>query len=176
MPAPRGPIPERSEHRRRRNKDGVEVVKGEAGEAWSGIELPAHWDEICHLYYQSVQDSGMAKFFEASDWITLYDALDELNLYKRGGTPVKVSEAAAKKAEDRGELVVEEIVDDVPFWFVIPKRGRSSQMRGAIDAIFARLGMTEGDRRRLRIELERPGNGDAPTTGVVNLDDYRKAL
>lgn len=52
---------------------------------------------------------------------------------------------------------------------------RSSQMRAAIDSILARLAVTDGDRRRLKIELTRDQGGEETPGGeVAVMDDYRK--
>jgi len=52
---------------------------------------------------------------------------------------------------------------------------RSSQMRAAIDSILARLAVTDGDRRRLRIELTRGLEESEGGSGaeVTLLDEYR---
>jgi hypothetical protein len=41
-------------------------------------------------------------------------------------------------------------------------------------ADLARLGVTEGDRRRMRIELERKG-ADEPSASISRMDKYRAA-
>jgi hypothetical protein len=51
---------------------------------------------------------------------------------------------------------------------------RSSQMRSAIDSTLARLAVTDGDRRRLRIELTRGlEEAEAGPAEVAVMDDYR---
>jgi len=72
MARPRGPIPKRSEERRRRNKpEGGEVTKVSAGVAV--VEFPpAHedWHPIAREWYESLQVSGQAVFYEPSDVAT----------------------------------------------------------------------------------------------------------
>lgn len=66
-----GPVPKRSEQRRRRNKpDGGEVTKAAAG---ARAEQPApadDWHPIARDWYVSLGESGQSKFYEASDWQT----------------------------------------------------------------------------------------------------------
>ena len=53
----------------------------------------------------------------------------------------------------------------------------SSMMLAAWNDAAARLLVTEGDRRRVRIELERAGNADADAeAGVTAMDEWRKRL
>jgi hypothetical protein len=68
----RGPIPERSEARRRRNKDdGPELVQAPPGPP---AELPALpepdelWHPIASDWYLSLRESGQSQFYEPSDW------------------------------------------------------------------------------------------------------------
>ncbi|MGW7350957.1 phage terminase small subunit [Streptomyces sp. NPDC054784] len=67
-----GPIPKRSEERRRRNKgDGVEVAQAPSG---APVDLPSlpdpdpNWHEIAVDWYLSLRESGQAAFYEPSDW------------------------------------------------------------------------------------------------------------
>lgn len=62
-----GPVPKRSSERRRRNKGNpVETV-----EAIGAVEVPAadeNWHPIARRWYDSLQESGQARFYEPSDW------------------------------------------------------------------------------------------------------------
>src|SRR4051812_10840484 len=67
----RGPVPERSEARRRRNKtDDVDLVKAPS----SPTDLPelpepdALWHPIATDWYLSLRESGQAAFYQPSDW------------------------------------------------------------------------------------------------------------
>jgi hypothetical protein len=67
MSATRGPIPKRSEERRRRNKgepvDSLLVI--------GDVEVPPpaeSWHPIAADWYASLSMSGQARFFEPSDW------------------------------------------------------------------------------------------------------------
>lgn len=68
----RGPIPKRSEERRRRNKvDGPELVTAPSGPPTELPDLPdpdPNWHEIATDWYLSLRESGQAAFYEPSDW------------------------------------------------------------------------------------------------------------
>jgi hypothetical protein len=67
-----GPIPKRSEERRRRNKvDGPELIQAPAGGPDDLPDLPEPdplWHAIATDWYLSLQESGQAAFYEPSDW------------------------------------------------------------------------------------------------------------
>lgn len=67
-----GPIPKRSEERRRRNKDdGPELIQAPSGQPNDLPELPepdALWHPIAADWYLSLRDSGQSAFYEPSDW------------------------------------------------------------------------------------------------------------
>ena len=71
----RGPIPERSEARRRRNKsDGPDLVQAPNGTPENlPDDLPDPdplWHPIAIDWYLSLRESGQAAFYQPSDWAT----------------------------------------------------------------------------------------------------------
>ncbi|MEV6526878.1 hypothetical protein AB0M43_33600 [Longispora sp. NPDC051575] len=68
MPATRGPIPKRSDQRRRRNAaEPVTTVTPPAEPvAAPPLGFPAH--ELAAAWYASLAESGQALYFEPSDW------------------------------------------------------------------------------------------------------------
>ncbi|WP_405941615.1 hypothetical protein [Streptomyces sp. NBC_00207] len=68
----RGPIPERSEARRRRNKnDDVGLVKAPSAPPAELPDLPEPdelWHPIAKDWYLSLRESGQAAFYQPSDW------------------------------------------------------------------------------------------------------------
>lgn len=68
----RGPIPERSEARRRRNKpDGPGLIQAPSGPPEGLPDLPdpdPGWHEIAADWYLSLRESGQAAFYQPSDW------------------------------------------------------------------------------------------------------------
>lgn len=67
-----GPIPKRSEERRRRNKgDGVELAQAPSGPPPDLPHLPepdGNWHDIATDWYLSLRESGQAAFYQPSDW------------------------------------------------------------------------------------------------------------
>lgn len=55
-------------------------------------------------------------------------------------------------------------------------RPPNGQYVAALNSVMASLLTTEGDRRRVRIELERPRTGSETSAKVTALDDYRTAF
>ena len=86
-----GPIPKRSEERRRRNKgDGPELIQAPAGGPEDLPDLPEPdplWHPIAADWYLSLQQSGQAAFYEPSDWaVARYaaDLMSKVLLSERG--------------------------------------------------------------------------------------------
>ncbi|MDT0267988.1 hypothetical protein RM844_17040 [Streptomyces sp. DSM 44915] len=64
-----GPVPKRSDQRRRRNaSDGPEVVKAPGGAAPDIPPADESWHPIAARWYASLRESGQSQFYEASDW------------------------------------------------------------------------------------------------------------
>lgn len=135
-----GPVPKRSEERRRRNKD-VEIEQ-----VPSGTDLPCQppepseeWHPIAKNWYLSLAESGQAIFYEPSDWTTA----------------VYVAEAMSRNL-DSEKL--------------------SGHLFQAVITASSSLLVTEGDRRRLRLELTRAEVKDTESAGVTALRDYKKSI
>jgi hypothetical protein len=68
----RGPIPKRSEERRRVNKDdGPALIQAPAGSPEDAPDLPDPdplWHPIAADWYLSLRESGQSAFYEPSDW------------------------------------------------------------------------------------------------------------
>ena len=62
-----GPVPKRSEERRRRNSPASERVQTTATEPLAWPEPEPGWHPTATRWYQSLQRSGQAQFFEPSD-------------------------------------------------------------------------------------------------------------
>lgn len=146
-----GPVPKKDAERRRRNKSPeaggstshipaqvVNVDELLVGE----VEVPApgeNWHPIALQIYESVQRSGQVIWMEPSDWSVLYLMCESIS---RDLNPQFVG------LTEEGEPVFESI----------PLKGASLS---AYNKTMASLMMLEGDRRRLRIELERQRRIDA---------------
>lgn len=157
-----GPLPKRDAERRRRNKPDVATVKVDLDVTLaSEVEIPAMpmtaydgdgdlldepvptWHPTAVAWYTSLTRSGQAIFYEQSDWATAYILAEQLSLSMEP-RPIQIGVDADGKPEYRS--------------MVMPMNGASMTafLKGA-----AALMATEGDRRRLRIELDRKSRRDA---------------
>ena len=134
-----GPVPKRSNQRRRRNKTDVDSapVAVRPGEV-RGPECPDELSGLARRWYESLRTSGQSEFYADSDW-----------------TSALIVARAIERFEERP----------------------TAHMLTAILSGFGSLAATEGDRRRLRIELERQTVGDEDEdAAVVALDEYQRRL
>ncbi|WP_378734947.1 hypothetical protein [Nocardia brasiliensis] len=132
-----GPVPKRSDQRRRRNKTGI--TKGAAGQSSEFPEPDEHWHPIARRIWDALSRSGQSTYYEASDWAFAYSLMDDLSAYK----------STSK---------------------------RSAQMLQTIYSAFERLLITEGDRRRARLELERDtSDNEEASAQIAIMERYRKA-
>jgi hypothetical protein len=138
-----GPLPKRDAERTRRNRPenegGISLAKGTA---LGGDPFPAkdHWHPMAIEWYEALQQSGIAAFYERSDWATAMIVAEELTHYFNTSTS-----------------------------------RRSAQMLTALFSMMASLGATEGDRRRMRIELEKP-KPVVDSAKVTAINSYKSKL
>lgn len=116
----RGPVPKRSDRRVRRNKDENQPIEkitaiGSVSAPPLGLDDP---HPMIVDFYDSLQDSAQAQYYEPSDWEFARITLHFLN---------------------------QQIVNKRP----------SAQMYAAINTALSNLLVSEGDRRRVKIEVER---------------------
>lgn len=133
-----GPIPrpesELARPRARKGGDQQAVTKGTRRELhWP--DTPEHWGTLARDLYEGARDSGQEDFYQQSDVAYLTFVLEEMNRYMEPQTYVD---------KETGEAVT-----------YTPKR--SGQMFQALHSSMQALLLTEGDRRRVRVELaEKP--------------------
>lgn len=168
----RGPMPNRSDARRRTNAtsesgESMEVTKvyvdpDELDDVSAVGAPPANedWHDGAVAMYESFKRSAMRGFYEPTDWQTIYMLCDQLS---RHLTPQVLMGPEGAVLDSDGE----------PMMRVIPMPGStmSALLKG-----FANVGATEGDRRRLKIEVERSGEhakGAAPTG--ANVLEFRQS-
>jgi len=183
MAGTRGPVPKKESERRRRNKDAVKVEVVNVDDLLAGeVEIPLPptkwvdeldeagektgeqievdvWHPIAQNVYESVMRSGQVIWMEPSDWSVLYLMCESLS---RDLKPQFVGIGEGEDAE--------------PIYATIPLKGSSLN---AYTKTMASLMMLEGDRRRLRIELERKRRLDAigaEGSNVVDIAATRKEL
>lgn len=136
MSKPRGPVPERSDRRRRANKPEIDIDTAPGASKVRPPEPDAAWHPIALAWYQSLAASGQSFWYQPSDWAE-----------------------AVFLAEVMSEALLNGPING-------PKL--SAILSGS-----SRLMTTEGDRRRMRIELARPVEDEDETAAVVALDGYR---
>lgn len=153
MVASRGPVSKRSEERIRTNApdDGIEITKS-AGAAV--VEVPApdeDWHAVAYDWYLSLDESGQSRFYEPSDWMTAYILAEQLS----------------RLLNPRPTGMFGQDMKEIPM--------SGSDLSGLLKGM-ASLMVTEGDRRRMRLELTRaPDEGELPA-GVVAIGSARSAL
>jgi hypothetical protein len=122
------------------------VTKGEL----MPVKIPnadRDWHPIARRFWNSLKTSGQSDFYQDSDWAFAYSLCDDLSHYKK-------------------PLVDRNGVEYVK---------RSPEMLKAIYTGMERLLVTEGDRRRVRIELTDP-NPEQDDATVLAIADYRADL
>ena len=148
-----GPVPNReadlSRPRARRDPSTV-VTKG----VLRPVTVPdadPEWHPIARNLFDSLKTSGQADFYQDSDWWFAWSLCEDLSHYKEGSKGVD---------KDTGEGY---------------NKPRSGQMLQAILSAMTNLLVTEGDRRRVKIELtEPPPTG--PTAAVTAISDAKSRL
>lgn len=110
---------------------------------------------MARLWYESLAGSGQAAFYEPSDWATAYVIAESMSRDLKP-QPIGVHPETGR-----------------PVRAAIPMRGAS--LSAYLRAMTA-LMVTEGDRRRARLELEReqPSAEEAPDVSWI--DDARARL
>lgn len=154
MAVSRGPVPKRSDQRRHREKPEVPIETA-IGAAEVVVPDPdPDWHPIASRWFVSLAESGQSVFYEPSDWATAFLIAESMS---RDLSPqfVGINEKSGEVEKD-----------------VIPLKGAS--LAAYLKAMSVLL-VTEGDRRRARVELMRPV-GEEDEAGVSELADYRRKL
>lgn len=134
-----GPVPNRSDQRRRRNKVDIDRAPVSVADGVvRGPEAPDGLSGLARKWYESLRTSGQSIYYADSDW-----------------TSALIIARAIEKFEERP----------------------TAHMLTAILSGFGSLAATEGDRRRLRIELERAPEVDVDEeAAVAEIDEWRARL
>jgi hypothetical protein len=147
-------VPKRSDQRRRRNKTEP-ATKALAGGPSKPPPVPRSWHPVARRWFRSLAKSGQSRFYEESDWATAY----------------LLAEAISRELQPQP---VGHTEDGDVIYASLPPKG--SSLAAWLKAMSALL-VTEGDRRRMRLELEAaPAVDPAEEAAVADLDDYRKRL
>lgn len=148
----RGPVPKRDSQRRRLNPPaGGPAEKGQH----VLCEPPkgnTKWHPVARRWFDALAVSGQSYYYQASDWATAELLAEEMSRCLR-------PQYVGLDSEDRPVLYERPLGNSL-----------SAILKGA-QALMA----TEGDRRRLRIELERKPEVGAGGGNVSWLDQARQA-
>lgn len=105
------------------------------------------WHSTAQTWYMSLTRSGQSIFYEASDWATAYLLAEQIDLMLQP-RPVQIGE------DSEGQPVFK--------FMQMPMIG--AQLNAVLKGMSA-LMTTEGERRRVRIELDRKAKRDAIAGG-----------
>ncbi len=153
----RGPVPKRSDQRRRRNAPATAVTPAPTADASAAPEPSPEWHPISLRWYSSLEASGQSRWYEPSDWATAYLIAESIS---RDLSPQYVGVTSGPGSE--------------PVYESIPLKGASL---AAYLKAMSNLLVTEGDRRRASVELQRGVVLDPDEdASVTALADYRDAL
>jgi hypothetical protein len=149
-----GPVPKRSTQRRRRNKPaGGEIDRAEAAGSFTPPKANSKWHPTAKIWFDSLAASGQARYYEPSDWalaIFLAEAMSRELKPQYVGT------------SETGDVIRE----------VLPVKGASisALLKGMTSLL-----ISEGDRRRMRLELERngPAPADRDDPKVARMSEHR---
>lgn len=155
VPGSGGPPPKRSDQRRRTNEPEISIDTSPGAASVAVPPANSRWHPVAKRWYESLAGSGQARYYEPSDWATAYLLAEAIS------RDLKPQPVGADK--ETGEVTMA----------VLPIKGANlvAYLRG-----MTALLVTEGDRRRARLELQRPQPQRADHPGVPNLDDYRDRL
>lgn len=151
-------MPKRSDQRRRRNAPETPIEQAPAYPLAKG-QPPAdeRWHRIAAAWYESLGRSGQSQFYEPSDWATAH----------------LIAESISRDLKPQVVGVHPETGE--PVMATIPLKGAS--LAAYLKAMTALL-VTEGDRRRAGVELQRVRQDPEAEreAGVAQLADYADRL
>lgn len=160
----RGPAPKDGPlHGYRTDNSEVTALTGEfpaGNEPSKGIPLaPDRWHAIARELYNATIESRQAKYYEPSDYLLLFTACEQLS---RGLKP---------------RYVATEVATGEPIYQITPLNG--SELASLLK-LFANLGMTMTDRRRIEVDVRQANTGPSKRAkreqeAVANLAAYREA-
>jgi len=135
-----GPVPKRSDERRRRNKEGGAVEKVDLGVLIAAdVQVPEpneDWHPLAYDWYMSLRSSGQSIFYEPAEWnlaVFVAEAMSRM----LDPVPVVMTDSEGNQSIEMHEM---------------PVKGADLN---ALTKVMGSLLITEADRRRLRLELER---------------------
>ena len=153
-----GPPPKRDAERRRSNDPALGPATVADGAADVVVpDADPDWHPVARMWFESLAGSGQSVFYEPSDWATAYVVAESISR-EFGGQPIVVGSGKDATVEMHN----------------LPPKGAS--LAAWLKAMTS-LMVTEGDRRRLRLELARPPADEESGGGSVSeLDESRQRI
>lgn len=160
-----GPVP--NAVKRRRNKDeNLPVVAGtRRGVTVQNIQPHPEWRQDVRNFFNAAMNSGQSDWYENSDVMMLYLMSDMLDKTLRGARTVPVYREE-RNSEGNWIAVLDDEGNPIPEMdeFGEPMRRTIGSLNGqALRSILdlqSSLLLTEGERRRLRLDLGMPGEDE----------------
>lgn len=157
--------------RSRKSKDAAPVTHG----VMQPVRIPAadrDWHPIAKRLYNSLKTSGQSDFYQNSDWAMAWSLCDDLSRYKKQEDQADALNAAVVQwYEMTGDEREEAGLDRKKPPRFGGKGGSAMKLNAILDALGS-LMVTEGDRRRLRLELQQPAPEQTPAS-VTAIADYK---
>lgn len=82
-----GPIPKRSDQRRRRNKPEGGIRKATGAAVVTVPPVRKHWHPVARDWFRSLAKSGQSQFYEPSDWQTAVLTAEIMSQVLSGDAP-----------------------------------------------------------------------------------------
>lgn len=155
--AARGPVPKRSSERRRTNKPaaGEQITKAPAAMKVTVPRADSSWHKVARRWYQSLAKSGQSRYYQPSDWAFATVIAEQLSRELTEQVVGFSAEGGIQRA-------------------VIPMKGAS--LSACIKGMSSLL-VTEGDRRRVRLEIQHAAAVDEDEqASVTSLADFQSKL
>jgi hypothetical protein len=148
----RGPIPDREDNlarpRERKGSDEQAAKRGQLRPIAIDWQPDPTWSDFTLSIWNSASSSGMSDFYQDTDYAELFFICQELDRYSK-----------PRVNTTTGELYYKQ----------------SPEMVKALLTGLSNLGFTEGDRRRIRVELDAP-EPEQRSASVTALHLYQGAL
>lgn len=150
-----GPPPKRSDQRRRKNAPAAgEPQKADGADAVAIPPADEKWHPLARQWYESLAASGQSRFYEPSDW----------------ATAVVVAESMSRELLPQGLVYQGQVIS---YELMTVKPGALGAWLKAMSTLM----VTEGDRRRLALELQRPQPaGEASPGKVTDIRSWKAGL
>lgn len=150
-----GPVPKRADQRRRRNVPAKSTTKApsKTPTVWKPPAADRTWPAIVQRWYNSLAQSGQSEFYEPSDW----------------STAAIIAESMSREFKPQQMVLADGKIVKVE------RPPRAAAIAAWLKGMTA-LMVTEGDRRRLSMELHGTVEDSEEAGDVAWLDDARSRL